>query len=452
MSCALYKNYLLVILLLTAAFSMGETTVLGQLMQPMAADLHLSDMQLGVLTGIAYALCHAPAAIFLGRWADRGNRVTILALMIVVLSVAMVGYTVAASFLQVLLIRGCVAMAAAGCSPAAVSLISDYFTRAERPRAFARFTLGWYLPSLIGSLAVGWLGELYGWRVTFGLLGLPGLMLAAVVRLTLKEPRVARPASGSGSALEEAVTAQQSDVAEAAPTALKDVLRNLWINVTTRHLLLYSVVGAFFSNGVTQFQSVFLIRSYGLKPGELGVWFAMMGLSALVGTYWGGGWASRYAANNERLQFKVGGAVYASLAPFSAMTYFTSHRYLTFALLGLTALVGAIPTGPILSAVQTAMPASQRATSYALMNLLGGLIGMGLGPLAAGALSDLLRPLLGQDSLRYASIALCPGYLWCGWHLWQAAKSVERDLETQRDRCPPAAIDSSAPHTEVISR
>jgi predicted MFS family arabinose efflux permease len=178
-----YKNYLLAVLLVILAFNYVDRLALGLLLQDIKVDLDLSDTQLGLLSGIAFALFYSVMGIPIARWADRGNRVTIITITTGLWSAAVALCGVAGSFLHLLLIRIGVAVGEAGCIPPAHSLIADYFTRAERPRAVARYMLGTPLSFVIGYFLAGWLNELYGWRATFLLLGLPGLGLAALAWL-----------------------------------------------------------------------------------------------------------------------------------------------------------------------------------------------------------------------------------------------------------------------------
>lgn len=411
-----YKRYLLCVLLALLAFNYVDRLALGLLLQDIKTDLHLSDTQLGLLSGIAFALFYSIMGIPLARWADRGNRVTIISLTAAVWSVMVALCGLATSFAQLLLIRVGVAIGEAGCIPPAHSLIADYFTRAERPRALAVYMLGEPASVFIGYLFAGWLNEFYGWRVTFMLLGLPGLALAILAYFTLREPRRAELTRKTAAAL-------------ASAPDLREVCCTLWANITFRHLLLSFAVVYFFGAGIGQWQAAFFRRSHGLNTGELGTWFVcIQGLGALIGTYVGGQWASRRAANNEPLQLKAMAIMYSSFGALSAFVYLSPTYPVAFALMAVATIGGATTAGPLFATIQTLVPERMRATSIALIYFFANLIGMGLGPLAAGTLSDLLRPVFGEESLRYALLALCPGYVWAGWHLWRASRTVSRDL------------------------
>jgi MFS transporter, Spinster family, sphingosine-1-phosphate transporter len=190
-------------------------------------------------------------------------------------------------------------------------------------------------------------------------------------------------------------------------------------------------VCAFFNAGIVQWLPVFFIRSYGLKTGELGTWFAVIyGFGGLLSIYYGGELASRRAANNERLQLKAIAIAYSVLGALNVIVYLSTNRYLAFACLALAGVGGAAANGPLFATVQSLVPDRMRAMSIALIYLLSNLIGLGLGPLAVGALSDAFNLCFGDKSLRYALLAMCPGYLWGAWHLFLASKTVTRDVES----------------------
>jgi len=266
-------------------------------------------------------------------------------------------------------------------------------------------------------LAAGWLSQFLGWRITFIVLGAPGIGLAAMAWFTLKEPRLTERSGGA--------VPQSSRMPNA-----KETLTTLFANSTFRHLLFYFSIVAFFTYGIQLWQPAFFIRSYGLKTGELGTWLAAIyGVGTALGTYCGGILASRYAPNNERLQLSAAGIVYSSFGVVSVLVYLTRDYHLGFALMALGVLASSAAAGPVFATIQTIVPERMRALSISVLFLFANLIGMGLGPLAAGGLSDAFRPRFGDDSLRYALLILSPGYLWGGWHIWRASTTVTRDLQ-----------------------
>jgi predicted MFS family arabinose efflux permease len=410
-----YRSYLLGMLVVILAFNCVDRLALGLLLQDIKLDLGLSDTQLGLLSGIAFAFFYSVMGIPIARWADRGNRVVIISATTALWSAAVALCGLAGNFWQLLLIRIGVAVGEAGCIPPAHSLIADHFGRAERPRAVARYMLGAPFSAVIGYFLGGWLNELYGWRTTFMVLGLPGVALAALVWITLREPR--RYASSVAHARQD-------------EPPLNEVCLTLWRNATFLHLLLCFSVLSFFSTGILKWLPTFFIRSYELQTGELGTWFALIhGLGGAAGLYFGGELASRFATNDESAQLKVMAVAYCGLGVLWALVYLADDHRVGLALVGLATLVGSAALGPLFATIQTLVPGRMRALSIAVIYLFANLIGMGLGPLAAGMLSDAFRSWAGDESLRYALLVLCPGYAWGAWHAWRASYSIGSDLE-----------------------
>jgi MFS transporter, Spinster family, sphingosine-1-phosphate transporter len=400
----------------------ADRLVFGVLLQDIKIDLSLSDTQLGFLSGIAFALFYALIGIPIARWADHGNRAAIISVCTMLWSAAVALCGTAANLWQLLLMRVGVAVGESGCYPTSMSLISDYFNRAERPRAVARYMLGIPLASIVGFFAAGWLNELYGWRLTFVLFGLPGLLLGVLAMSTLKEPRADKVVNAS---------------AQPAPS-MKEVATALWTNAAFRHLFMAFSFWGFFGQGILQWQPTFFVRSHHLTTGELGTWFAVVhGVGGLVGVYLGGELAPRFATHNERRQLVGVAWAYSALALLGACVYLAPQYHSAIAVLAVYAVISNSANGPIFATVQTLVPPHMRAIALALMYLSTNLIGLGFGPLALGAVSDVLHDTLGDESLRYALLAFCPGYLFCAWHFWRASRTVLRDL------CSAAADDEA---------
>jgi len=242
-------------------------------------------------------------------------------------------------------------------------------------------------------------------------------VLALIARFTLKEPRLV------GSKVLGAQVVSAEHVGIATTSAI------LWNNRSFRHLSLWFAVSSFFGFGMAQWQSAYFIREYGFKTGELGSLFAVVGALTAPMTYLGGKLASRYAANNECLQLKAIGLITAASSIISAIAFASTNQYMSLGLTAASAIVSGLCSGPLFATLQTIVPNRMRATSIAMIYFFANLIGMGLGPLAAGVISDAFRVWFGQESLRYALVALSPGYLWAGWHAWRASQSVMSDID-----------------------
>jgi predicted MFS family arabinose efflux permease len=420
---ARHRGYLLGLLLTVLAANYMDGLALGLMLQDIKTDLHLTDSQLGLLTGFAFALFYSLLGIPIARWADRGDRVTIIAVTAALWSVMVCLCGMAASFAQLVLARVGVGVGEAGCIPPAHSLIADSFARSERPRAVSIFLLGNSVSMIFGYLGAGWVNQVYGWRFTFLLLGLLGLIPAVLTRVGLRDPRK------QDRKVKHELNKRETPNKEQIPS-IRNVRQTLWRNRTFRNLLYAFSIVYFFSNGIAQWQPAFFIRSYGLKTAELGAWFAIIyGVGGFVGTYIGGVAASRYAANNERAQLRAMAIAYLVYGVLASLVYLSTSVHTAFCLMAGGVVVGATTAGPLFATMQALVPERMRAMSIAIVYLFANLIGLGLGPLATGVLSDLLHRYFGEQSLRYALLSLCPGFAWVAWHLWRASQTAQYDIQ-----------------------
>lgn len=425
MKAETYKWYMLCILLLTLVFTYVDRLTFAVVAQGIKADIHLTDTQIGVLNGLAFALFYALMGIPIARWADRGNRVMIVALSTGLLSVVMTLVGSARSFLQLIFLRVAAGVGEAGVMPTANSLIPYHFARSERARAMGIYMLAAPLAYLTGDMAVGWVNQFYGWRTTYLLVGPTGLLLATLAILTLRERRK----SGVSVVVPHSLEQSSKPVEN-----LRQVAVSLWDNTTFRHLGIAYAVLTFTNAGIAQWQPAFLIRSFHLKTGEVGTWLGVLqAVGGLLGSYFGGVWASQRAANSERFQMRVAAVLGSILAVLLAGTYLANNKYMSFTFRGLSIIVGNFATVPLLAVKQSIVPAHMRATSMALVFLLSYLIGGVLGPFAGGVLSDLLHPVAGEQSLRYALLLLTPGFLWASFHVWRASKTVVHDMRVAEE-------------------
>jgi MFS family permease len=416
-----YKHYVLGVLTVVLMFSYVDRVALGVVLQAIKVDFGLSDTQLGFLGGIGFALFFSVMGLPIARWADRGNRVTIIALACALWSVAVALSGLAGSFALLVLIRVAVAVGEAGCVPTSFSLIADYFNRAERPRAVSIYGLGGTFALVAGYFLGGWLNDHYGWRITFMVLGIPGVFLALLVRLTVREPRRERAAAHAAAGRQS--TLDQPNMAAVCTT--------VWTNVTFRRLVLCLSGLLFFNVGIGQWLPAFFIRSHGLTAEQVGAWLAMvMGMSGLLGAYTGGELASRYAVHKESLQLRVMAMAVSGSGAAAVFAFLAPSAHTAFALFGLHCFGLSAITGVLFATMQTLVSERMRAMAFAIAYLIGNLLGLGFGPLATGALSDLYQAWAHEESLRYALLTLAPGYLFVAWQAWRASRTVARDVTT----------------------
>lgn len=413
-----YRTYLIVLLATILALNGLDGTALGLVLPTIKSALQLSDTELGVLTGIAFSVFYATVGLPIGRWADRGDRVALIACTTALWGIMVMLVGAVQSFGDLLIVRIGVAVGEAGCIPAAFSLLADYFPRDERPSAVSKYLLGSSISLCIGYVAAGWLSSHYGWRAMFVCLGAPSVLVAPIVWWTMSEPR--------------RVKGRTTDsVSRGDLQTIPQVIRALLRNRTFCCLLATQCVNVLFGSGLSVWQSSFFARSWGFSVEQLGLYFSVIyGVGGIIGLYCGGYVASRYAPKNERRQLRLFALVNVGYGVVSAFIYLSTNAYVSVALLGISVIGGALESGPVSAVTQTVVPERMRAICISVIYLFSNLLGAGLGPLAVGALSDALRPHLGDASLRYALFAMCPGYLAGGWLLWRAARSVVADTET----------------------
>ena len=431
MSKLLYRNYLLGMLLLISTVSLFERFVFALMLEPIKADLELSDSQIGLMTGLAFSAFYAVAGIPIARWADRGNRVTIAASAVGLLGVMLSMCGMAVSFFQLLLFRAGVAVGEAGTTPTAQTLLADYYDRAQRPRAMAILIMSYPLSMIVGYLVGGWLVEAYGWRYTFIVMGIPGLAIAILAKLTLKEPRL-----------------KKKSITTVVHPPMNEVIKTLWKQRSLRHIFSAFCVSYFFSMASSQWLAPFFMRSHGMGSAELGFWLAVSwGIMGLLGNYLGGHITARYLAGKEKIQFRVIAITMVIYSVLLLLVYLVPDKNLALFFLAISAFVVSLANGPQFAAVQSLVNDRMRAMTIVLLFFFANLVGFGFGPVVLGVISDLLTPLYGQDALRYALAAFCPGLLWVAVHDWKAGRTIEGDIkrvELQADSAEPQSLQEKA--------
>ncbi|MFZ5914775.1 MAG: spinster family MFS transporter [Pseudomonadota bacterium] len=416
-----YLRYAMGILTAVYMFNLIDRQILSILMPAIKAEMQLSDTALGFLSGIAFALFYATLGIPIARLADRWSRVNIITISLSLWSLMTAVCGLAQNFWQLLASRILVGVGEAGSGPASHSLISDYVPLETRSSALAIYSLGIPLGVMIGFSVGGWLEQHYGWRVAFMGVGLPGVVLAAVVRLTLREPprghADGRVAAGA---------------AEQPP--LKVVASVMWKRKSFRHLVLGIGAQAIAGYGVLQWTPSFLHRSYQMTSSEIGLSLAfILGVGGLVGTIAGGYLADHLAKRDTRWQLWI--AVLGGLlaAPFSFGIYLSDTAFATLAWFVPPIIFANFYHGPIYAMAQALAPVRMRAMAAAVMLFMSSLIGLGLGPQITGIVSDLLRPSLGEESLRYALLMVSMAHFWAATHFWISARTLRQDLASVQE-------------------
>jgi MFS family permease len=433
-----YKGYVLWVLTLVFALNSFDSTFMILAVQPIKEELHLSDSQVGLMTGIAFGLFYATLGVPIARLADRGNRSTLTAVAIGVWGLTVMCTVFVTSFVQMVLARIAAGIGESGCMPSTYSLLGDYFTEIrERTRAMSIYMLASPLAPLLSFVIGGWLMQKYGWRQAFLLLGIPGLLFAIVVKLTVKEPRSYLPAA--------------ADPSPAAPS-LRTVLAAMWRLSSLRRQTIAFVILCTMGLGMAPWFAAFLARSHGMRPAEVGLWLGLIfGVGGTAGVLAGGYVVNRWFADNERGQLRLSAMMIASLIPFNALFLLLPQKSLCLLALLPAMFVGNFIYGPCFSLIQRLADDYARATTIALLMLLANLIGLGVGPQMVGILSDLFQPRFGPDALRYAMLAMSTIALWAAYLFWSAGSTVRADLVSgvPTDRPPPSDISTAVTDSGV---
>lgn len=413
-----YRRYALGLLLVVYIFNFVDRQILTILAEAIRLDLDLSDSALGFLGGLAFALFYTIAGIPIARWADRGVRRSIIAAGLLAWSAMTAVTGLARSFTDLALARVGVGLGEAACSPPAHSLLSDYFPPERRGTAFSIYALGIPIGSAIGTFAGGWIKELFDWRTAFFVVGVPGIILAAVVRLTLREPP---------RGLSE--TSVRVDP-KAAQDSMRDVIRFMMRLRSFRHMSLAAALHAFYGYGAAFFLPVFMIRVHGFSEGELSTYLALIALiGGGLGTFLGGWLGDRLATRDQRWYMILPGLATAIGIPFAACVYLWPDGYVALLFAVPASLLGAMYLGPTFAMAQGLARPHMRALVSAILLFIINLVGLGFGPQVVGLLSDAFAPDLGVESVRYALLwVVLIGAGWSTIHYALAARTLRADL------------------------
>ncbi len=414
-----YKRFVLVMLTIVYAFNFIDRQILVILQEPIKADMGLSDTQLGLLSGFSFALIYVTAGIPIAYWADRGNRRNIVSISLAVWSgmTALSGFV--QNYAQLLAARIGVGLGEAGGSPPSHSMISDYFPPEQRGRALSFYSMGIYVGILFGFLFGGMIAEAFGWRVAFLVVGIPGVLFAVVLRLTVQEPMRGRWETAADNA--------------AAKPSLKQTLTLLRQLPSFWLIAIGCALTAFVSYGVGNFFPSFLIRSHGLTVAQVGMVLALVsGIGGALGTYLGGYLGDRFGAQDPRWYLWV--PMLGGLVAFLPYLYvlLTDNTLHLLVILVFTNILTAMYLGPCIALSHALVPPNMRALTSAILFFVLNMIGLGLGPFLTGLASDLLTPRFGTDGLRYAMVLASLFGLVAIGLFYFAARQLPADLAKRR--------------------
>ncbi len=412
-----YRNYALAVLFLGYVINFIDRSILAILLEPIKLELALTDTQLGLLGGLAFALFYTTLGIPIAALADRWSRVKILSIAMVIWSgmTAVCGF--AQSFTMLLLARIGVGVGEAGASPPSHSLISDYFPIETRATALSIYALGIPFGSMIGNFVGGWGAEALGWRHTFVLVGVPGIFIALLIWMTLREPP-------------RGMADARTVVEDAPAPPVREVISRLWQRIAFRHIAFAAGLHAFVGYGAGTWNAPFLIRSHDMPITEVGSWLALISGIGAIGTFMGGYLSDKLSDrfDDRRWYMWVPGLSTILMVPFQFVAYLYGGLWAVIPSLMVVSILGGMYLGPSFAMTQALVSLRMRAVASAILLFMLNIIGMGMGPYLVGVVSDILSPTAGIHSLRYALCFAVLVNVWAAFHYFLGARSLRGDL------------------------
>ncbi len=408
------RNYVLGLLFLLNILLVLDKIVFVILLEPIKKEFQLTDIQLGVLTGLVYALLMGAAAVPFGIAADRGNRRNLAALCLGAWSGLTAACGMAQNFWQLLLARMGVGIGEAGGGPAALSIIADLFEHRKRATAMAVFSLATPMAALLNLMVGTQISHAYGWRATLLAASVPGIVVALLMFLTMKEPR-----RGSADGVRGATKAPP----------LLETLRFIASQRALVHLLMGALLSYVTLAGISSWHFSFFVRSFHVKLNEvgpqLGLAFCLFGLTS---NFLSGLIADRLAKRDERWRAWIMALGALASVPLCLGFVWAQDWATTMYLSAAFAGICMFWLSPAYALTQSLVAVRMRSTIAGILFLVANMIGYGIGPPLVGALSDLFAVGSGSDSLRMAFVCTVMLNLWAGLHFFLASRALRKDL------------------------
>ena len=411
-----YRYTVLAMLVLVYTFNFIDRQIVGILAVPIKADLGLTDTQLGLMGGLAFALFYTLLGIPIAVLADRSNRTTIVTIALLVWSAMTAVCGLAQNFWQLFLARLGVGVGEAGGVAPSYSLVADYFPPHQRARALAVYSFGVPIGSALGILFGGFIASKVDWRAAFIVVGLAGVLIAPLFRLLVREPARGR---------------YDAPRPVGAPHAsVGDVFRVLLRKPSFWGLSFGAAASSMMGYGIFFWLPSFLVRSYGLTLLDASLFFgAILFFGGIAGIWLGGFLADRFGAARRPYYAMIPAFAFLATVPFYVAAVMSSSLVASFFLFLVPTALGLAWLGPVLSSIQHIVPLNMRSTASAIFLFVNNLIGIGLGTVMLGLISDALSSRYGEDSLRYAILTGSVFYLVAAALFLLSARRLERDWE-----------------------
>lgn len=432
-----YRAYVLGALLVVYTFNFIDRVVIGIIQEPIKTEFGLTDFQLGLLGGPAFAILYTLLGIPIARMAEKTNRMTILSICIGLWSLATAACGFAVNYATLFAARVGVSIGEAGCTPPANSVISDYFPAERRATALSIYALGIPIGSMIAAVGGGWIATHVGWREAFIWLGVPGVLLAVIVKLTVKEP--------------------PRTVSKAEAPSFFSAVAELAKKPTFWHIAFGSALASFVGYGVGQYLTSFMIRTHNFSLFNAAVIIGVvLGLCAAIGTFSSGFLADRISRRHPNALSWLPALGFVIATPLYLLAFILPNIWLAMPALMVAAIAHYFYLGPMYAVTQGVVAPRMRATAVAVLLFVVNLIGYGMGPPVIGALSDFLangqlapfgldtaacaprlieaNPAIStqcaagvETGLRWAMMVGVCIYLWAGVHFLLSARTLRRD-------------------------
>ena len=406
----------LTLLMLAYTLSMCDRMILSILFPDIKAEFGLTDTQLGFLGGISFALFYATMGLPIAKLSDQYSRKRIIIASLIIFSIMTALGGMATGFISLLVFRIGVGIGEAGVNPASHSIIADYFPPQRRAFAMAILMLGGSFGMMFGFVGGGFIAEAYNWRIALVSVGVPGLLLAVVMARSLREP---------GRGTYEIETPPP-------PPPIRTTAATMWANPAMRHLIAGGIAVGLMGYGFTQWLPTFFMRTHDLSQSQTGMLMAgVFGISGAIGALAAGKWFDRLSTRGFQHGMRMLAIVPFFTGPFFIMGLLADDLTTAILLFIIPGFAGNYAIGPTIAMVQTLSPVHMRAVSSAIKMLCLNLIGMGLGPLLVGVLSDLLTPEYGEDALSVALAFFTLVGLWGTVHFWLCGRALaKQQLDT----------------------
>jgi predicted MFS family arabinose efflux permease len=393
-----YRYAVVSFLAVVYTFNFMDRQIMSILQEPIRIEMGLSDIQLGMLTGLTFALFYTTCGLPIAWLSDRYRRVSIMAAACGIWSLFTAVCGLATNFSQLALSRVMVGAGEAGGSPPSYSLISDYFPPEKRGTGLAIYSLGVPVGSALGVAAGGWVAAHYGWRIAFFAVGLPGLVLAFLMLLLIREPK-----RGGFDALPSGATTHS------APQSIRAGLATFFQNRSMVLTAVSSGLSAFVGYAMLSWNPPFLERVKGMSLIQVAAWYSLvLGVTGVIGTFAAGWLVDKLGRRNPRWYAWVPAIAFTLTLPALVGLIWAPTWQSALAFLAIPALLNNMYLAPALTVVQNAAPPSQRSLAGATLLFILNLIGLGGGPLYVGYISDRATAHGVEQSLMVGYIALFP--------------------------------------------